>query len=114
MGMLLFRVPADKETVLLYEKRLNETVQEMFGRDPKTGEYIWPVIAPDPYSITYTDKDGTVFACPGNGNVRLTKEVVEKIASIYAKTKMLVTYSEDGKGFEPVVKADVSVIEREI
>ena len=85
MGMLFFRVPIAESTRDTYAKRLNESVSKLIG---------WPVICEHPYAIIYTDTAGTEWACPGNGDAALTREVVTEIAAMYASTNMDIFYRE--------------------
>ena len=95
MGMLFFRVPA-KSTRQKYADNLDEAVQKLIG---------WERIADDCYHITYTDTSGVEWACPGNGDHELTREVVTEIAAMYASTNMDVFYRDQGntKGLTLVV-----------
>ncbi len=87
MGMLFFRVPAESSKAT-YRDRINAGALEHIG---------WSEMCPDVYAIRYTnDDDGSVWACPGNGDKELTREIVEMIADDYSQTQMDVFYREQG------------------
>jgi hypothetical protein len=97
--MLFVRVPAEstKET---YTLRLEDAVGDELG---------WPTIGDYPWAIIYEDDEGTQWACPGNGDKELTREVVERIAERYINTNMDIFYRDQGdiEGLTRIVE-DVS------
>jgi hypothetical protein len=83
--MLFFRVPAADSTRQTYTDRLNEACSDLYDGD---------ALSTNMYSITYTDTSGVEWACPGNGDAALTREVVTEIAAMYASTNMDIFYRE--------------------
>lgn len=100
MGMLFFRVPAAKSTRSTYVAKLNDACHKLYDGDD---------LSSDMYAIAYTDTAGVEWACPGNGNVKLTRKFVTKLAALFAATNMDMFYREQAHtdGLTRVVPEDV-------
>jgi len=66
----------------------------------------WAVMSPDNASVLYAARDGSIWACPGNGDRRLTPDVWRRLlrASIGSGVELRYSRRGDLRGYTRVTK----------